>query len=76
MAKLGQKCAERNPVLEGCFLNGVECPHRTASACHTVMHEQPHRLRPATHNLIYAMVRIRDTIVHRAPRLNSNGPAS
>jgi len=68
IAQFGQKSLERNPIFKRCFLNGVECPNRTSSTCHTVMHEQRHCLRPSEHNLVYGVVRLRNTVVHGTPR--------
>jgi hypothetical protein len=63
-AQLGEKDAQRNLVFEGGFLDGVESADRTSRAGHSVMHEQPRRLRPSVHDVIHAVVWLGYPLAH------------
>lgn len=63
-AQFGEKDAQRNPVFEGGFLDGVKSADRTSRAGHSVMHEQPRRLRPSVHDVIHAVVWLGYPLTH------------
>ncbi len=66
VAQFGKKSLQRNLIFKRCLFHGVKIPDCATRACHAVLHEHPHRLRPFPHDLIYGVVRLWDPVAHRS----------
>jgi hypothetical protein len=66
VAQFGKKSLQWNLIFKRCLFHSVKIPDCATGACHAVLHENPHRLRPLPHDLAYSVLRLWDSVAHRS----------